>query len=58
MEDSATTEENPMPYNMPPFAQIMSDNEITSVTSCIRSSWGNNATEVSGKEIKKYRTTY
>ena len=34
------TEGNPRPYGMPPFAGLMSDNEVAAVVSYIRTGWG------------------
>jgi mono/diheme cytochrome c family protein len=36
---------------MPPFAQLLSDEEVASVVTYIRGSWGNAAAPVSGVEI-------
>ena len=35
------TEENPMPYGMPPFAHILNDDEVAAVVTYIRVAWGN-----------------
>jgi mono/diheme cytochrome c family protein len=47
---------NPRPYGMPPFAQIMSDQEIAAVVSYVRVSWGNLGQPVSPIEVNTLRT--
>ena len=34
---------NPRPFGMPPFATVLSDDEVAQVLSLIRGSWGNGA---------------
>jgi mono/diheme cytochrome c family protein len=46
---------NPMPYGMPPFAQLLSDNEVAAVVSYIRTSWGNRGTAVSARQANALR---
>jgi mono/diheme cytochrome c family protein len=46
-----STQGNPRPYGMPPFAQLLSDEEVASVVTYIRGSWGNAAAPVSGVEV-------
>jgi mono/diheme cytochrome c family protein len=50
------TKGNPMPYGMPPFAGILSDNEIAAVVSYIRTAWGNRGTPVSSREANELRS--
>ena len=50
------TKGNPMPYGMPPFAGILSDNEIAAVVSYIRTAWGNRGTPVSAREANELRS--
>ncbi len=50
-----TTAGNPRPYGMPPFVHLLSDEDIASVASYIRSSWGNQAKAVSGAEVVAQR---
>ena len=38
-----STEGNPRPYGMPPFAYELSDDEVAAVVTYIRQSWGNRA---------------
>ncbi len=46
---------NPRPYGMPPFVMDLSDKEIASVLTHIRSSWGNQAGEVSALDVNQAR---
>jgi mono/diheme cytochrome c family protein len=48
---------NPRPYSMPPFAQVLSDDEVAQVVTYIRRAWGNKAGEVSANDVRLYRTT-
>jgi mono/diheme cytochrome c family protein len=50
------TSGNPMPYGMPPFAQILSDDEVAAVVSYIRSSWGNRGETVSARQANALRS--
>jgi len=50
-----STEGNPRPYGMPPFYQELSDDEVASVVTYIRKSWGNEAPPVSPAEVVKAR---
>ncbi|QOZ55406.1 cytochrome c [Bradyrhizobium sp. CCBAU 53338] len=50
------TEGNPRPYGMPPFAGQLSDNEVASVVTYIRTSWGNRGTPVSAREANELRS--
>jgi mono/diheme cytochrome c family protein len=50
-----STEGNPRPYGMPPFSQDLSDQEVASVVTYIRQSWGNNAPSVSPAEVARAR---
>jgi len=47
---------NPRPYGMPPFATVLSNDEVAQLLTYIRSSWGNDAGAVSSFEVTKYRT--
>jgi mono/diheme cytochrome c family protein len=49
------TAENPRPYGMPPFAQIMSDEEVAAVVTYIRVSWGNHGSPVTPREANAMR---
>jgi mono/diheme cytochrome c family protein len=50
------TKGNPRPYGMPPFAHLLSDNDVAAVTTYIRQTWGNRGTAVSPAEIGQYRS--
>ncbi len=47
---------NPRPYGMPPFAQILSDDEIAAVVTYIRVAWGNHGQPVTSIEVNQLRT--
>jgi mono/diheme cytochrome c family protein len=47
---------NPRPYGMPPFAQVMSDEEIAAVVSYVRVAWGNHGQPVSPAEVNLLRS--
>ena len=49
------TKANPMPYGMPPFAGLLSDNEVAAVVSYIRTAWGNRGAPVSAREANELR---
>jgi mono/diheme cytochrome c family protein len=50
-----STAGNPRPYGMPPFAQLLSDEEVASVVTYVRASWGNAAAPVSNVEVAAAR---
>jgi mono/diheme cytochrome c family protein len=50
-----TTPGNPRPYGMPPFATVLSDEEVGQVLSHLRASWGHRAAPVSTLEVSRYR---
>ena len=47
---------NVVPDGLPPFAQVMSDQEIAAVVTYIRQSWGNRAAAVSSADVGRYRS--
>jgi mono/diheme cytochrome c family protein len=49
------TADNPRPYGMPPFAQVLSDDEVAAVVTYIRMSWGNHGTPVTRREANAMR---
>ena len=49
------TAENPRPFGMPPFAQILSDDDIAAVVTYIRVSWGNHGSLVTPREANAMR---
>jgi mono/diheme cytochrome c family protein len=51
------TRGNPRPFGMPPFATVLSDEEVADLLSYIRGTWGNRAPAVSALEITRYRDT-
>ena len=50
------TKGNPMPYGMPPFAGLLSDNEVAAVVSYIRTAWGNRGAPVSARDANELRS--
>ena len=50
-----TTAGNPRPFGMPPFATVLSDNDVAAVLSHIRGTWGNHAAPVSTLEVARFR---
>jgi mono/diheme cytochrome c family protein len=51
----ASTSNNPQPYGMPPYGQVLTPLEIAGVITHIRGSFGNNAGFVGEIEVIKYR---
>ncbi len=54
---TASTVANPRPYSMPPFAQQLSDSEVSAVVSYIRRAWTNHAGVVRPEDVSRYRHT-
>ncbi len=50
-----TTAGNPRPYGMPPYSDVLSDQEIANVVSYLRASWGNRAPPVTSAQVNRYR---
>jgi mono/diheme cytochrome c family protein len=50
-----STQGNPRPYGMPPFAHVLSDGEVAAVVTYIRGAWGNAAGAVSNVEVASAR---
>jgi len=46
---------NPRPFGMPPFATLLSDDDVAAVISHIRSAWGNDAGAVSEFTVSQQR---
>lgn len=46
-----------IPYNsaMPPFGQVLSDDEIAAVATYVRSSWGNDASPITPEQVAAVR---
>jgi mono/diheme cytochrome c family protein len=51
------TRADPRPYSMPPFAQQLSDSEVSAVVSYIRHAWTNRAPAVRPGDVSRYRHT-
>ncbi len=49
------TADNDRPYGMPPFAQILSDEEVAAVVTYIRVAWGNHGALVTPREANAMR---
>jgi mono/diheme cytochrome c family protein len=49
------TAENPRPYGMPPFAQVLTDEEVAAVVTYIRGAWGNHGALVTPREANSMR---
>ncbi|SCY44086.1 Cytochrome c, mono-and diheme variants [Nitrosospira sp. Nl5] len=49
------TASNPRPYGMPPFAQVLHDEEIALVLSYIRNAWGNRGSLVTAVQVDRSR---
>jgi mono/diheme cytochrome c family protein len=47
---------NPRPYGMPPFAQVLSDEDIAAVVTYIRVAWGNRGLPVTGADVNALRS--
>jgi mono/diheme cytochrome c family protein len=50
-----STEGNPRPFGMPPFASFLNDDEVAAVVTYIRGAWGNRGDPVSASEVGRYR---
>ena len=50
-----STQGNPRPYGMPPFAHVLSDGDVAAVVTYIRGAWGNAAGAVSSLEVASAR---
>jgi mono/diheme cytochrome c family protein len=46
---------DPAPYGMPPFAQTLSDDDVASVVTYIRTAWGNQGSAVSASDANALR---
>ncbi|ANN75981.1 c-type cytochrome [Bordetella flabilis] len=49
------TAANPQPHGMPPFGQVLSDDDVAAVVTYIRNSWGNAAGGVTSLQVKQAR---
>ncbi|HEU4458018.1 MAG TPA: cytochrome c [Methylibium sp.] len=50
-----STPGHPRPFGMPPFSQVLGNDEIASVASFIRQSWGNGAAEVTPVAVRRVK---
>jgi mono/diheme cytochrome c family protein len=50
-----STQGNPRPYGMPPFAYALSDDDVAAVVTYIRGAWGNQAGPVASVEVASGR---
>jgi mono/diheme cytochrome c family protein len=50
------TELNPRPFGMPPYYPTLSSEDIASVLTYVRASWGNEARAVSADEVERNKT--
>lgn len=50
------TTANPRPYGMPPFAQVLSDEDIAAVVTYIRIAWGNHGQPVTPGDVVALRS--
>jgi mono/diheme cytochrome c family protein len=50
------TTANPRPYGMPPFAQVLSDEDIAAVVTYIRIAWGNHGQPVTAGDVVALRS--
>ena len=51
-----STAGNPRPFGMPPFASVLSNQEVAAVVSYMRNAWGNQASVVSPAQVERYRS--
>jgi mono/diheme cytochrome c family protein len=49
------TAKNPHPYGMPPFAQVLNDEQIAAVATYVRVAWGNGGTPVTAAQANALR---
>ena len=50
-----TTDGNPRPFGMPPFANVLHDDDVAELLSFVRASWGNRAPSVSALDVGRAR---
>ena len=46
---------NPRPFGMPPFVLVLNDSEVAAVISYIRTSWGNQAGDITPLQVQRIR---
>jgi len=47
---------NPRPYGMPPFATVLSNEDVAALLTHLRGSWGNRALPVSAVDVGRFRS--
>ncbi|MEO9188813.1 MAG: c-type cytochrome, partial [Acetobacteraceae bacterium] len=52
---AVATDQHPTPVSMPDFGWKLSDEQVAAVASYVRSAWGNQATPVSGTDVRSVR---
>jgi mono/diheme cytochrome c family protein len=52
---AAGTKRNPRPYGMPPFAQVLDDDEIAAVVTYVRVAWNNTGTPITRAQANELR---
>ena len=50
-----TTAGNPRPFGMPPFSNVLHDDDVAELLSFVRASWGNRAPSVSALDVARAR---
>jgi mono/diheme cytochrome c family protein len=45
----------PQPFGMPPFVQVLSDEEVADLASYLRRSWGHQASAVGALQVNRLR---
>jgi mono/diheme cytochrome c family protein len=50
-----STEGNPRPYGMPPFAPVLSNADVAAVSTYVRQAWGNHGAPVSALDVVTFR---
>jgi mono/diheme cytochrome c family protein len=50
-----STPGNPQPFGMPPYSQVLSNDDIAAVTTFVRQSWGNSAPAVSTFDVHRVK---
>ena len=49
------TQGNPRPFGMPPFLLLLNDGEVATLITHIRTSWGNQASDITPMEVNRVR---
>ncbi|MES2992895.1 MAG: cytochrome c [Pseudomonadota bacterium] len=51
-----STAGNPRPFGMPPFATVLSNDDVAQLLTHVRASWGNQGAPVSALDVAKFRS--